>query len=338
VLRGLDAMIARMRGVKRKLDSHADEEARLHAQAMARIRHLDELYALRTVDDVKYEAWSRRRLDRLVADYLLRHGHNESARQLAAERGMESLVDVDTFVAMSRIRDSLLAGSVTEALAWCADNKKELRKMESKLEFMLRFQQYIELIRTGSEPKLLEAIAHAKKHLIPHHAQYPKEVRQVCGLLAIPPRTAASQSYADLYRPRWTELADLFTTTHNTLLSLPAVPLLHVALSSGLSALKTPACHSSASHQHDDTTSTPGKGVCPICSTELNDLAKNVPYAHHTKSHVEHDLLLLPSGRARGKQRLLDEARKAGLGPGWVKDPVSGDVVPFDELRRVFIT
>jgi macrophage erythroblast attacher len=130
VLRGLDAMIARMRGVKRKLDSHADEEARLHAQAMARIRHLDELYALHTVDDVKYEAWSRRRLDRLVADYLLRHGHNESARQLAAERGMEALVDVDTFVAMSRIRDSLLAGSVTEALAWCADNKKELRKME----------------------------------------------------------------------------------------------------------------------------------------------------------------------------------------------------------------
>lgn len=123
-------MISRMRGVKRKLTAHADDEARLHAHAAARIRHLDELYALASVDDVKYEAWSRKRLDRLLADYLLRHGYNQSAEELARERGMEELVDVDTFVNMSRIRDAIASGSVTEALAWCTDNKKELRKME----------------------------------------------------------------------------------------------------------------------------------------------------------------------------------------------------------------
>lgn len=123
-------MLARMRGVKRKLAVHADEEARLHRQLDARVAHLDELYAVNSLEDVKYENWSRRRLDRLLADHLLRHGFNETASALAANRGMENLVDVPTFVSMSRIRQALLRGSVTEALAWCNENKKELRKME----------------------------------------------------------------------------------------------------------------------------------------------------------------------------------------------------------------
>ncbi|PHH84406.1 hypothetical protein CDD83_1990 [Cordyceps sp. RAO-2017] len=338
VLKNLDAMISRMRGAKRKLAALADEEARLHLQMAARINHLDELYSIHSVDDVKYEAWSRRRLDRLLADYLLRHGFIQTAKELADERGIQDLVDVDTFVNMTRIREALLRGSVAEALAWCTDNKKELRKMESKLEFMLRFQQYIELIRTQSEPRLMEAIAHAKKHLVPYSAAYPKEVQQACGLLAFPPNSPASSAYVDLYKPsRWAELADLFTRAHNSLLALPSVPLLHIALSSGLSALKTPACHSLAAQQAEGA-STLGHGVCPICSTELNELARNVPYAHHTKSHVEYDLMLLPNGRVCGKQRLADQAKKAGLPANQVKDPRTGDVFAVDALKKVYIT
>jgi macrophage erythroblast attacher len=210
---------------------------------------------------------------------------------------------------------------------------------------MLRLQQYIELIRTQSQPKLVEAIAHAKKYIIPYWNTY-KEAQQACGLLAIPPDNLYG-IYGDLYKDsRWSELAELFTTTHNSLLSLPSVPLLHVALSSGLSALKTPACHSShAEDAFSDTgsSSTLGHGVCPICSTELNDLARNVPYAHHTKSHVEHDLFLLPNGRVYGKERLDDYARKSGLSSdipegGEVKDPVTGQTYPRSLLKKVFIT
>ncbi|KFH44912.1 Protein-like protein [Hapsidospora chrysogenum ATCC 11550] len=349
VLRNLDSMLARMRGVKRKLEAHAADEARLHDHAEARARHLHALYALRTVDDVKYEEWSRRRLDRLMVDYMLRKGYYGSARQLARENAMEKLVDVDTFEKQGRIRSELLAGKVGEALAWCADNKKELRKMESKLEFMLRFQQYIELVREGTQPKLVEAMAHAKKHLLPYRAQHPREVQQACGLLAVPPRTPASAAYIELYRPRWQELADLFTKTHNSLLSLPDRPLLHVALSSGLSALKTPACHATPaasagvnSNDHDTATSfssaSSGRGVCPICSVELNELAAHVPYAHHAKSHVQPDLVALPSGRTRSMQTLLEEAKKAGLDKGWVKDMVNDELVHVDELKKVYIT
>lgn len=127
-------MLARMRGLKRKLAGCAEEEARLHQHTASRTKHLGELYDMQSLDDVKYEEWSRTRLDRLLVDYLLRNGYKDSAVALAKEKGIVDLVDVDTFVQMSRIRESLLNRRVTEALAWCQENKKELRKMEVCLD------------------------------------------------------------------------------------------------------------------------------------------------------------------------------------------------------------
>lgn len=251
---------------------------------------------------------------------------------------------------------------------------------------MLRFQQYIELVRTQSQPRLLEAITHAKKYLVSYKATYPDELRKAFGLLAYPPHAAAmNPSYAELYSAdRWNMLASLFTKTHNQLLSLPSFPLLHIALSSGLSALKTPACHSSAAtsassivadhlysgnealdsaglhaahqnpssdhtsievstHLHDHhlarpAVASPASG-CPICSTELNDLARNVPYAHHTKSHVDTDLLLLPNGNVFGRDRLETYAIQSGLQPGEsVRDLKTGKVFQADQLKKVYIT
>ncbi|KAF4625389.1 hypothetical protein G7Y89_g12778 [Cudoniella acicularis] len=339
VLKNVDSMIARMRGLKRKLNACSEEETRLQKQSQSRIRHLGELYGMQSLDDVKYEEWSRTRLDRLLVDYLLRHGYKESASALSKEKNIEDLVDVETFVQMSKIRENLQNGRVTEALAWCVDNKKELRRMESNLEFMLRFQQYIELVRTQDQTKLLESIAHAKKYLIPFKDTYPKEVQQACGLLAFPPSTRA-EAYSDLYSPsRWTTLSNLFMQTHNTLLSLPSVPLLHIALSAGLSALKTPSCHSSHISSISPTSSSCiTTSVCPICSTELNDLARNVPYAHHTKSHVESDLVLLPNGCVYGAHRLEEYSRKAGLATGLVKDLRSGVVFDMDDVKKVYIS
>jgi macrophage erythroblast attacher len=219
---------------------------------------------------------------------------------------------------------------------------------------MLRYQQYIELVRSQTIDKLVEAITHAKKYLIPYKDTYPREVHQAAGLLAFPPDRLASLSnggasasstlrsvsdpYAALYSPsRWRELASLFVQTHNSLLALPSSPLLHIALSSGLSALKTPACHGTA---HSSSSAAFGKGssVCPICSTELNELARAVPYAHHSKSHVEHDLMLLPNGRVYGRAKLDDYAAKSGLPKEIVKDLVTGDVYPQEVLKKVFIT
>ncbi|TGJ81992.1 hypothetical protein E0Z10_g6774 [Xylaria hypoxylon] len=346
VLKTLDSMIARMRGVKRKLTAFSEEENRLHRHEEARVKHLAELFSMYGVDDVKYEGWSRTRLDRLLTDYLLRQGYVESARALAQERGIELLVDVDTFEQMNRIRQCLLNGSVQEALVWCTagDTKKELRKMDSNLEFMLRYQQYIELVRSRSQTKPDEALAHARKHLFPYKDTYPTEVLHACGLLGmLPEYVDRVDAYKELYAPaRWQMLADLFTATHHSLLSLPPIPLLHIALSSGLSALKTPACHSihpnSAAAPSHYTSLSLATSVCPICSTELNELARNVPHALHSKSHVEPDLLLLPNGRAYGKARLEEYAKKAGLGEGQIKDLRTGEMYGVDQLKKVYIS
>lgn len=380
-------MLAKMRGLKRKLTAYAEEENRLYRQIDARVAHLHDLAEVTTVDDVKYEAWSRQRLDRILVDYMLRHGYNSSAAALADEKGMRDLVDIDTFVVMSRIRKSLEGGSVQEALAWCNENKKELRRMQvsraiapaghmdpnltlhtsqSSLEFMLRCQQYIEMMRTALQPKMIEAINHARKYISPFIDTYPTEVSNMFGLLAYRPDTKL-EPYASLYSAaRWRKLADMFVEEHLKLLGLPMIPLLHIALSSGLSALKTPACHSAQTQgqgrnppptqngtTHEPTTASsspshlhphPGTAslttrVCPICSTELNALARHVRYAHHSKSRLlEHDLMLLPNGRVYGKARLQEYAAKSGLAANQVKDLVTGEVYFEDEMRKVFVT
>jgi macrophage erythroblast attacher len=146
-----------------------------------------------------------------------------------------------------------------------------------------------------------------------------------------------------MYSPtRWHHLSALFTTTHHTLISLPTRPLLHIALSAGLSALKTPACHSAYASSSSNSHSTTAK-VCPICSTELNELARNVPYAHHTKSYVESDPIVLPNGRIYGRARLEDLQRKlqggaAEVAGGDVRDPTTGEVFQKDEIRKVYIS
>lgn len=127
--------------------------------------------------------------------------------------------------------------------------------------------------------------------------------------------------------------------THNSLLALPSIPLLHIALSGGLSALKTPACHSSTiSSISPSSSSSITTSVCPICSTELNDLARNVPYAHHTSSHVETDLVVLPNGYVYGRQRLEEYSRKAGMSDNLIKDLRNGDVFSVESIKKVYIS
>jgi len=190
-LESLDAIISKMQGLKRKLEGLHGEEMRIHKSAKARIQHLQDLYDVKSLVDVKYDEWSRTRLSRLLVDYLLREGYSESAAHLAQSKGIADLVDVDAFIACHKIERSLREGmSTTPALEWCKEHSKELKKSGSMLEFELRLQQYIELVRQGheagmsgmdglesdgmngvsiggggGETKLEEARAHAKKYL-----------------------------------------------------------------------------------------------------------------------------------------------------------------------------
>ncbi|BDD61969.1 GID complex subunit containing RING finger motif [Monascus purpureus] len=335
-LAALDAMILRMQSLKRKMETLHEEEQKIQIQSRKRIQHLDSLHDIPSLADVKYDQWSRVRLDRLLVDHMLRSGYSESAKHLAKEKGIEDLVDLDVFVQCQRIAESLRRGETKDALHWCGENKAALKKSQYNMEFELRLQQYIEMIRSGDKSKLVEAMVHAKKYLTPYAETQSTEIHRAAGLLAFPGDTKA-EPYKSMYSPdRWTYLSDLFVRTHNELLSLPSRPLLHIALSAGLSALKTPSCHSaytsSSSNSFSTTTS-----VCPICSTELNELARNMPYANHTRSYVESDPIVLPNGRIYGQQRLLEISKVCSAETNKVKDPTTGEVFDQSEMKKVFI-
>ncbi|KAI4247023.1 MAG: hypothetical protein L6R40_001688 [Gallowayella cf. fulva] len=333
-LDSLDSMINRMKNLKRKMAGFHEEEAVTHRQTRQRLEHLHTLYQIPSLADIKYDEWSRIRLNRLLVDYLLRNGFGESARALAEEKHIEDLVDLDVFVQCHKVEESLRRGSAQEALVWCSEHRELTRKTNNTLEFELRLQQFIELRRKG---RLLEARQHAQKFISPSIENNNPEVHRAAGLLAYSPQTRA-EPYRSMYSPsRWDFLANLFLKTHHELFSLPTRPLLHIALSAGLSALKTPSCHSkyaSSSSNASSTTTT----VCPICSTELNELARNLRHVQHNKSSVEHDPIVLPNGRVYGRDRLLEMSAKVGLEVGRVKDPTTSEVFDASQIRKVFIS
>ncbi|PYH40667.1 FYV10 family protein [Aspergillus saccharolyticus JOP 1030-1] len=333
----LDAMISRMQGLKRKMENLHQEEKGIHEQSRKRIQHLESLSHISSLEDVKYDQWSRVRLNRLIVDHMLRSGYLESARQLAREKGIEGLVDLSVFVQCQRIADGLRQGETKDALQWCGENKAALKKSQYNLEFELRLQQYIELIRSGDKTRFIDAMMHAKKYLAPFKETQSAEIHRAAGLLAFP-RDTETEPYKSMYsHERWNSLSVLFVRTHHELLSLSSRPLLHIALSAGLSALKTPSCHSAYTPSSSNSFSTI-TSVCPICSTELNELARNMPYAHHTKSYVENDPIVLPNGRVYGQQRLLEMSKKIGcVDSGKVKDPTTGEVFDEAEMKKVYI-
>ena len=124
----LDTMITRMQTLKRKIETLHEEEQIVHQHSQKRIQHLQNLYEIPSLADVKYDEWSRIRLDRLLVDYLLRSGYAESARALAREKGIEDLVDLDVFVRCQKIEESLRKRSTQECLAWCFEHRPMMRK------------------------------------------------------------------------------------------------------------------------------------------------------------------------------------------------------------------
>lgn len=187
-LASLDATLAKATSLKRKLEGLCEEEKGVHRQQKARIEHLKELHEIAGLADVKYDNWSRVRLDRLLVDYLLREGYVESAKALAHEKGIDDLVDVGVFEECGRIEKSLREGKTAECLAWCNENKQALKKIGSILELELRLQQFIELARSGDVKQLMEAIVHARKHLAA--GQDTQFGLRAAGLLAYRPDTA----------------------------------------------------------------------------------------------------------------------------------------------------
>ncbi|GAA5899294.1 hypothetical protein JCM8208_001609 [Rhodotorula glutinis] len=274
MLARVDAMMARMRTLKRKLADLGTQSDRALRVAQARVDHLAALPG--SIQSPEYPHWARRRLSHQLVDYFLRANPplKQTARLLADHEGIADLVDDDLWDDMAKVERGLDQHRLDDVLAWVGENRTALKKLKSPLEFRIHLQAYIELCRSRD---FVKAIAYARKHL--SHAaaadleapsangdtaadgaaagqggasgteggagavsSYMGELQQVLALLAYGPDTTC-RPYQELYAPsRWSSLRSLFRTTFLSLHSLPSIPLLHMSLQAGIASLKTPIC------------------------------------------------------------------------------------------------
>ncbi|KAJ7741429.1 CTLH/CRA C-terminal to lish motif domain-containing protein [Mycena maculata] len=343
-IQSIDAMITNVENLKRKLSDLHDTAGKPTQDVIReRLQHLATIESIPMANDPEFGRWADTRLDRWLVDWALRNGKEKTARMIAKEKHIETLVDIELFSDIKRIEDALERHSCTEAIAWCNENKTALRKMKSTLEFDLRLQEYIELSRAC---KYDEAMEYARKHLAPWKETHMDQIQQATVLLAVRPERAYGR-YKRLYDfSRWTVLVQSFRTAIYSLNTLPTEPLLHLSLYAGLASLKLPACFLHATKNVD----------CPVCDGEagsgsqglgLGKLAEEVPLSHHANSTIvcyitgkimdaDNMPLAFPdTGYVYSREAMEEMSLKNG---GMVTCPRSKATCKFSALRRVYIS
>ena len=375
-LQTLDELIARVGGLQQKLAGLHTEESEYNEGGRQRAAHLGELRRMRDTSDARFEQWSQTRLARMLVEHMARAGYMDAAVGLADAAGVACMVDIDAFALCHDIERSLRDyHSVDEALNWAMDHRISLRKLPNGLglEVELRLQQFIEMVRAAKlsedSAELVKAVGFFRTHFLDGPlAKEAELVRRAAALPAFHPTTAvdpykvSSRRAAgiacmpthfaqDWYSPhRWSFLATVFVDMHHQCYALPAISPLQTALSYGLSALKTYQC--SFDHSEDQAAGRlmqpipfppPARTMlalplCPICSPELNALARESAHAHFNSSHVEPDPIVLPSGRVMGSARLFEASRRLGYPSDMVAHP-SDPASPcsIKNLRTVYL-
>uniref|UniRef100_A0A8C5B5F5 E3 ubiquitin-protein transferase MAEA n=1 Tax=Gadus morhua TaxID=8049 RepID=A0A8C5B5F5_GADMO len=341
----LDGVVEKLSALKRKAAESIQAEDESAKLCKRRIEHLKE----HSSDQLaSVSLWKKKRMDRMMVEHLLRCGYYNTAVKLARQSGIEDLVNIEMFLTAKEVEESLERQETATCLAWCHDNKSRLRKMKvsivSKasldipqealcyLEFSLRIQEFIELIRQN---KRMDGVRHARKHFSQAEGGQLDEVRQVMGMLAFPSDTHISP-YKDLLDPaRWKMLIQQFRYDNYRLHQLGNNSVFTITLQAGLSAIKTPQCY-----KEEGSSKNPD---CPVCSKSLNKLAQPLPMAHCANSRLvckisgevmneNNPPMMLPNGYVYGYNSLLSIRQDDK-----VICPRTKEVFSFSQAEKVYI-
>ncbi|CAG0899609.1 unnamed protein product, partial [Darwinula stevensoni] len=200
-------------------------------------RRVEHLLAAESPNEVLVNLWKKQRLDRMLVEYFLRCGYYETAKKLSKHSNIEDLTNIDVFLVSKEVEESLARRETCRCLSWCHDNKSRLRKLKSSLEFNLRRQEFIELIKSQ---KRLQAVLHARKYFTGLEDEHLIDIQQCMALLAFPTNTEISPYCELLSEDRWNHLIEQFRSENFKLYQLSSQSVFTVALQAGLSALKTP--------------------------------------------------------------------------------------------------
>ncbi|KAK7508633.1 hypothetical protein BaRGS_00000199 [Batillaria attramentaria] len=327
----LGTMVEHLSLLKRKADETIQGELESSRNIKRRLEHLQEVEAY---CEKRLPLWQKTRLDRMLVEYCLRAGYYNTAIKLAEHSSIEELTNVELFMTSREVEESLKRRETGPCLSWCYDNKSKLRKFKSNLEFNIRKQEFVELVRNGCR---LEAVRHARKHFSGVDEDQFGEVQQVMGLLAFSPDTELSP-YKEFFADScWDELVQQFRQENFRLHQLNSTSVFTAALQAGLSSLKTPHCYKDDMQQTNSN--------CPVCSSHLNELAQPLPYAHCANSRLictitgeslnEHNPpMMLPNGHIYGLGAL---SKMANDNDGRIVCPRTREIYTLDEAEKVYV-
>jgi len=325
----LNQLEERLTGMRDKIDESVQEELDTVSSCKARVDHLMDGFRGGGNTD-----WKKTRLNRMLVEHFLRSGYYDSAVTLARTTGIEDLTNINLFLVAKDVEDTLNRKDISRCLAWCHDNKSKLRKMKSNLEFNVRLQEFVELIKGDRK---MEAVLHARKYLAIEDADQLTKVQKACALLAYSPKESQIHPYREMYDDhKWVELVEQFRAENYRLYQLSNQSVFTVALQAGLSALKTPLCYRPLNDRNYE---------CPVCQTPLNELAAPLAFAHCSQSRLicsmsgkpmnEHNHpLMLPNGYVYGETALK---KMADENAGNVICPKTKEIFTFNSASKVFI-
>lgn len=278
--------------------------------------------------------WEKLRLDRALVDYMLREGMYDTAEKLALSQGIETIIDTDIFRESRVVIEALRRRDCTEGLRWCNENKRRLQKVQSKLEFRLRSQEFVEHARAGRKE---DAIRYMKKYLSAGKCDDERmcDIQRFMALLAFD-ATTSCQPYKDMYSERkWLELELAFKQENYRLHGLTRESTIEIMLKAGLASLKTRKCGMEADR----------KLSCPTCVEPYLSLAQLLPRGRHDNSILvcaisgeimdeNNPPMALPNGNVYSYKALT---RLAEDNDGIITDPRTHDKVRMDDLTKCFI-
>ncbi|KAG8236698.1 hypothetical protein J437_LFUL016877 [Ladona fulva] len=230
----LGGMVEKLQALKRKAEEGISEELEAAHVCKRRLEHLKEHAS---PHPAVVTAWRRTRLDRMLVEYFLRRGYYGAALGLARHSNLEDITNIDLFLASREVEQSLAARETAKCLTWCHDNRSKLRKLRSTMEFNLRIQEFVEMVKKDCR---MDAVRHARKFFSTFEEDKMQDVQHCMGLLAFPVNTEISPYKELLDSSRWEKLIEQFRQENYRLYQLASQSVFTVALQAGLSALKNP--------------------------------------------------------------------------------------------------
>jgi macrophage erythroblast attacher len=270
----------------------------------------------------------------MLVEHFLRSGCYNTAIKLAEHSQITDLTNISLFLVAKEVEESLSQKDTSKCLAWCHDNKSKLRKQKSTLEFNIRMQEYIELVKAGNK---IQAMKHARKYLSSVDQELMFEVQRCLALLAFPPDTTLSP-YCEMYHEsRWQGLIEQFRKENYRLFHLSPQSVFTVALQAGLSCLKTQKCSSRPLSDRNSE--------CPVCQSLLNELATHLPFAHCSQSRLicyisgkplneNNHPMMLPNGFVYGEHALI---KMASDNDGQIVCPRTKEIYSIDEALKIYV-